>query len=249
MRNTAGRQVRPAFLLTVEGGESDPKFYWTSNSTAIKYENNTYYPIDFSIKGLSWELKGSGKISIQFSNFNNDISTLALQNYLSDVQVSVVLIYVYDRQNFFAVGTTNAIELNYSLAVKEIIPKDIPQTGILYTVVSAENNLLPISIGYNSYIGNRFTTTANINIQEDVQLYIPKTSYNLQDASLLFYGTTDDIEIGETTVNITIIQNTLNTQYTPRRRMIKTTGFNHLPVTGTKLVLFGEVFILEKQRV
>jgi hypothetical protein len=246
-KNIAGRIVRPAYLLTIL--TTDGTYYrWISSGTAVQYNGLSYSPKDFNIRGLNWEMVVGSQISITISNFNKAMSTLALSGELGDAEICVHIIYLYEKQVFYTIGSSVGVQLQYSLAVTEPIPSDIPQIESL-RYYRRDGSI--DYIGFNSWKGNRFTTyTTNWLMQANVPLYIYKYDrYNETDATLAFEGTVDDIELTETTCNIAATSQELATQFTPRERIVKSNTFNHLPIPGTKIKMFDEIFELERPRV
>lgn len=221
-------------------------FYLTTSKEPVTFNNILYTPFNFDIKGLNWELKAGSKISITASNFDYTMSELVLNGLLTDIPVKVYLIYMYDNQYFYTVGTNYTVELNNSMAVTTAIPSDIPQMGILYEATTDTSTAVTIS--YTGWSGNRFITTSNIHFPKNMQFYIPKTSYNLTDAIEVFNGSTDEIELSETNAVIQCLSESVSTQFSPRRRITKENGFNFLPVEGTKILIFDELFTLESPR-
>jgi hypothetical protein len=243
IRNIAGRIVRPATLLHIEVSD-DRILNFTSNSESVTYNGNIYYSYNYDIKGLSWELKTTTKLTINISNFDYSMSQLALGGLLTDKYVKVHVIYLYDKQNFTTVGTINAAQLNHSLAVTDPIPSDVSKTGELYyqTTDGVIN-----TIAYTDWNGNRFTTDLNYNVPAGIQLHIPKTTYGVNDAVDVFSGYIDEVEVNELTGSLQVLGDAAQNQFSPRRRMTPPT-FNHLPPAGTKIMAFGELYTLEEPR-
>lgn len=245
-KNIAGRIMRPAYLMEVYAPLTT--YRWVNSTQDISYNGLTFKTKEFNISGLSWEFMVGGKISANISNLNNSMASIVLNGELSDARVTVRIIYLYDKQVFYTVGTTNAVQLNYSIVVKDTIPADIPKIESLrYYKPDGTIDY----IGFDNWIGNRFYTyTTNWFMEADIPLYIYKYNrYNEDEAVLLFDGTIDELELSESSCSFSATSEEVMTQYTPRERIIKSNTFNHLPIPGMKIKMFDEVFVLERPRV
>lgn len=69
---------------------------------------------------------------------------------------------------------------------------------------------------------------------------------NPADASLLLDGVTDGADIAPDKVALNVVGESMRTAMFPRRFIGKSTGFNHLRPSGTKITWGGQTYIFER---
>lgn len=239
----AGRFVRPAYLVKLK--YNAVQYYrWCTGENSIDWEGDNpggalYTSQGMDIKNLGWDLNSTGKITLTIQNLDNVIAQTVLAEDLAGMPVQVWMIYLYDKNILYSASSQAGGATSFS--VSEAIPKDIAATGTIYISSSQ-------SFNYSAINGRTFACSAlprTVNAGEPV--YILRTgAYKTADASQVFDGIVDDVEITEKSCVINCVPGSYITQYTPRRRIIKYNGFNVLPQTGLKIQWGNELFVLEK---
>ena len=244
-----GNFVRPAYLVALDYLDDCLPLRYVIGTKEVTWNGYIWYGQDMDLKGFGWELKNTGKTSIDIQNVDSEMTRILLLNNVADRPVQVWIIYLYDRHIFNLAA--NTLSGSTSITVNDIIPVDISQTGSLY--YGATNTLdNSYFVTYDSIVGKTFhlTTPLPVGLTIGHPVYILNTDYAIDDAVQIFDGVFDEIDLNEKTCTIYLSAESSNTHFSPRRRIIKNTTtepkFSVLPQTGLKILWGTELFTLEK---
>lgn len=254
IHHLGGSFFRPSYLIEILHGTdiNDPEdvWRWSTSQDNISWNTYTWLLKAFTIKGLAWDTKATSPISLECQNLDSVILSVVLNNKLADKPINIWMLYLYDKVVF----TSDVINRSGSntITVMEPIPSDIASTGTLFITGSrvSATSLTAVSYAYTSKNGRTFniSTPLAADIDSLAQIYIEKSSYNVEDAVKVFSGVIDGIDYDENKCIIGLMPETTKTQYTPRRYVNKNTGFNFLPQAGMKFHWGGETFTLERAK-
>lgn len=200
---------------------------------------------DFKVSGVGWDISQNSIPSVTIQNIDLAMSSIMLNNNIPDRPVGIWALYVYDR--YIVTLNLAAASGATTLSVADTIPGEVTATGNLDFVGNGVYDKTFTSRTTNSIVlGATLATAMSVGTQLYIQGPGMNGSYTSSDVIPLFNGVSNEIELDDKQVVISLLKQSAKTQYVPNRYITKNNNFNWLPKTGTIIVWGNETFVLEK---
>lgn len=251
-KQITGRFVRPVYLLEIEYDDGvSYRFHSGDGGTGttivvndIGYGNN-WVGNNIKISGIGWDVGPRSTPTVTIQNMDTAMSSVMLNNDIPDRPIKLWLLYVYERQ--ILTLAASAASGATTLSVSDPIPAEISASGYLDLAGAGTYDKTYTSRTTHAIV---LGATLTAEMSAGAQIYIQGPgmagAYGATDVVPLFSGVTNEIELDEKRVTLTMLPQSSKTQYVPNRYITKYNHFNWLPQTGTQIVWGNETFILER---